>query len=154
MTIVRHDLETGQEEEVYRTAPREGIGPIALSPDGKYLAIGIGTSGVIRIMPTGGGETRDLHQGKPEGRFGLLAWTPDGKSILFVKRTTGTRAYIQELWQVDLAGGEPRKINLGMKPSAEIHIHPNGRRIALTTRQTITEIWMMENFLAALKAVK
>ncbi len=156
--IVRHDLETGQEEEVYRPAPRERIFPIALSPDGKYLAIGIGAfgmgaSGVIRIMPTGGGETRDLPQGKPEGRFGPFAWTPDGKSILFVKRTTGTEEFIQELWQVDLAGGEPRKINLGMEPRT-INIHPDGKRIAFTTLQNITEIWVMENFLQALKSAR
>jgi len=149
--IIRHDVETGQEKEVYRAAPRQMIGAIAFSPDGKYLAID--TSGVIRIMPTGGGETRDLPEGKPEGTLNTLAWTPDGKSILFVKRATGTKGITRELWQVDFAGGEPRKINIGSE-LYEMHLHPDGRRIVFRVGQTITEIWVMENFLGALKPAR
>ena len=151
MVIIRHDLETGQEKEFYRPAPPQMIGSFAVSPDGKHLAISI--SGLIRIMPAAGGETRDLLVGKPEGSLGALAWTPDGKSILFFKSSAGTKDKKRELWQADLAGGEPRKINIGMEPR-EIRIHPDGKRIAFRAGQTITEIWVMENFLAALKAVK
>jgi Tol biopolymer transport system component len=157
VTIIRHDLETGQEKEIYRKAAPPDIDAVTVSPDGKYLSFSTADNVakqrfVIRIMPTAGGETRDLLQGILE-TFANHAWTPDGKAILFIKRTSSTKDEKRELWQVDSAGGEPKKINVGME-LREMQLHPDGRRIVFTSGKTSREIWVMENFLPATKAAK
>jgi Tol biopolymer transport system component len=160
VTIIAYDLETGQEKEVYRKESPPDLGFMAVSPDGKYLSFttadnmekAMNRGFVIRIMPTEGGDTRDLLQGTLE-TFTKHAWTPDGKSILFINRTANTKDEKRELWQVDSAGGEPKKINLGMEP-CEIRLHPDGRRIVFTSGIKAKEIWTMENFLPPAKAAK
>lgn len=156
--IIKYDLGTGQEKEVYRQAAPPDLGNLTVSPDGKYLSFSTADSiakqsFVIRILPTAGGETRDILRGKLE-IFAKHAWTPDGKTILFVKRTaSGTKDEKRELWQVDSAGGEPKKINVGME-LREMQLHPDGRRIVFTCGNISREIWAMENFLPTLKVVK
>ncbi len=149
MVILRHDLETGQKKEVYRA--RQPFHPMFFSSDGRYLAFS--TAGAIRILPAAGGETRDLFQGQPGESVVFGAWTPDGKSILFFKSTADSKDKKRELWQVELAGGEPRKIDIDIA-LPRMHLHPDGRRIAFSVGQSITEIWVMENFLRAIKAMK
>jgi Tol biopolymer transport system component len=100
-----------------------------------------------------GGETRDVLQGIIE-TFTNHGWTPDGKTILFIKRTaSATKDEKRELWQVDSAGGEPKKINIGME-LREMRLHPDGRRIVFTSGKNSKEVWVMENFLPALKGGK
>jgi len=156
--IIQYDLGTGQEKEVYRKAAPPDLAHLTVSPDGKYLSFSTADSlakqsFVIRILPTAGGETRDILQGKLE-IFTKHAWTPDDKTILFVRRTAiGTKDEKRELWQVDSAGGEPKKINIGMEVR-EMQLHPDGRRIVFTSGKNSKEIWAMENFLPLLKNVK
>jgi Tol biopolymer transport system component len=157
VTIIRHDLETGQEKEVYRQTAPPDLTALTVSPDGKYLSFSTADniaklSFVIRIMPTAGGETRDLLQGKLEN-FANHAWTPDGKIILYVKRTASGKEEKRELWQIPSAGGEPKKINIGME-LREMRLHPDGRRIVFTSGKNSNEIWVMENFLPPLKVAK
>lgn len=142
--IIRRDLETGRQEEVYRKAAPPDIGGLTFSPDGKYLSFSTSDtdtaapkSHVIRIMPSAGGKTRDLLQGKL-GTFTSHAWTRDGKVILFVKG--------KELWQIPAEGGEPQKINIDVE-LRDVRLHPDGRRIAFTSGKTSKEVWVMENFL-------
>ncbi|MCX6559381.1 MAG: tetratricopeptide repeat protein [Candidatus Aminicenantes bacterium] len=158
--IIKYDLETGQEKEFYRN-PGAGIldiGGMAVSPDGRYLSFSTADSlaeqrYVIRIVPTAGGEPRDLLLGKLE-TFARHAWAPDGKSILFVKRTaSGTKDEKRELWQADTVGGEAKKINVGME-FRDLQLHPDGRRIVFTSGKPVREIWAMENFLPPAKAGK
>ena len=158
--IIKYALETGQENEFYRN-PGAGIldiGGMAVSPDGRQLSFSTADSlaeqsYIIRIIPTAGGESRDLLQGKLE-TFARHAWTPDSKAILFVKRTaSGTKNEKRELWQVDAAGGESKKIIVGME-FREMQLHPDGRRIVFTSGKTAREIWVMENFLPLAKAAK
>jgi len=156
--IIKYDLGTGQEKEVYRQTAPPDLTALTISPDGKYLSFSTADniaklSFVIRILPTAGGETRDILQGKLE-MFAKHAWTPDGKTILFVKRTaSGTKDEKCELWQVDSAGGEPKKINVGME-LREMQLHPDGRQIVFTSGNISTEIWAMENFLPVPKVGK
>ncbi len=53
-----------------------------------------------------------------------------------------------ELWSIPVTGGEPRKLNLGVKVS-HLSLHPDGRRIAFTGPDPKggDEVWLMENFL-------
>jgi len=157
VTIIRHDLETGLEKEVYRKAAPPDLSGMTVSPDGKYLSFSTSDSlakpgYVIRIVPTADGETRDLLQGNLE-TFAVHAWTPDGKTILYIKKTAGSKDEKRELWQVNSAGGEPRKINIGME-LRDIRLHPAGRRIVFTSGKKSREIWAMEHFLPTPKDAK
>ena len=158
VNVIRYSLETGQETEVYRKVTGADIGGMTVSRDGTYLSFSTAAESpdgrfVIRILPTAGGQTRDLLGGLLE-TFSYHAWTPDGRTILFIKRTaTGTKDEKRELWQVASTGGEPRKINVGME-LRDVRLHPDGRRIAFTSGKNSKEVWVMENFLPALKSGK
>jgi len=157
VTIIRHDLETGQEQEVYRKVAPPDLTSLTVSPDGKYLSFSTADSiakrgHVIRIVPTAGGEARDLLLGTLEN-FATHAWTPDGKTILFIKITASAKGEKRELWQIPSAGGEPTTINIGMD-LRDMQLHPDGRRIVFTSGMNAKEIWAMENFLPALRGGK
>jgi Tol biopolymer transport system component len=151
VTYIRYDLETGQEKEVYRKAAPPDIGGWTISPDGKYLSFPWGNG--IRMVPTSGGEARDLLLGGILELPAGLAWTPDGKTILMVTRTAGAKGEKSELWQVPSAGGTPTKIDVGMD-LRDVQLHPDGRRFAFKSGTDSKEVWVMENFLPAPKGVK
>ncbi len=154
------DLKTGREKELYRAVPPAYVSSIAISPDGRQLALSATQpatrSDVLKVMPTAGGEPRELLKVRePEnlevdGVGGRLAWTPDGHGILFVKGRTqkGT----DELWQIPAEGGEPQGLGLALRQLRDIRFDPEGRRIAFSAGYNKAEVWAMENFLAVLKA--
>jgi Tol biopolymer transport system component/serine/threonine protein kinase len=163
--ILRCNLDTGAEQELYRYA---GAGAWALSPDGRQLVIAdmsrptpapvprspnspqilsFGTGHVLKLIPATGGEPREL--AKAVGVVGALAWAPDGQHIIFQRLLKqGT-----ESWRIAATGGKPEKLDATLPPMASFSIHPDGRRIAFAaqTRAAKTEVWVLENFLPPLK---
>jgi hypothetical protein len=51
-------------------------------------------------------------------------------------------------------GGEPEKLELSMDRIRPLRIHPDGRRVAFAAGWPAWEVWVMENFLPALRASK
>jgi Tol biopolymer transport system component len=78
--------------------------------------------------------------------FGTLAWTPDGRSVLFARKIN-SGSLKTELWLVPIQGGEPRKLELTAENMRDLSVHPDGRHIAFTAGKPKSEIWVMENFL-------
>jgi len=163
--IVAHEGRIGAVKELYRTAPGvHTITALALSKDGRELAFVLysrnGTSS-LHTMPVTGGEVRELLRG--ERLFLALAhggieWTPDGRYLLVARQTPESdtsRVLKSALWRVPVAGGEPQLL-LATEHSADfLSMHPDGRRIAFSTGPGYrVEVWMMENFLPALKAAR
>jgi len=151
--LMLRDLETGQDSELFRGWA--GLG-VAVSPDDRWFAF---TSydmefkaSALNLMPAVGGKSRALLALKSPEDFGSIAWAPDSRGLLFVKRNHA--AGKSELWAISSEGGEPRRIGLAMNPLSQISIHPDGRRIAYSAGESKTEIWVLENFLPALKAAK
>ncbi len=155
------DLKTGRERELYRAVLPAYVGGIAISPDGRQLAFSVThpatRSDVLKVVPTAGGEPRELlrvrepeHLG--DGVGGRLAWTPDGRAILFVKGRT--QKSTDELWQIPAEGGDPRELGLALHQLRDIRFDPEGRRIAFSAGYNEAEVWAMENFLPALRASK
>ena len=151
--ILVRDLETGQDKELHSLADDSShyVGGLALSRDGRQLAFAVSESGakIIKVMPAAGGEARELLHGDGSlmrSGFGTLAWAPDGRSVLFARRTSSSGT---ELWLVPVQGGEARKLDLAAENMRDLSVHPDGRHIAFTAGGDRTEVWVMENFLPA-----
>jgi len=164
--IVARDLETGQEEVLYRPIRSEEVSRLALSPDGRHLAFvslaGDSEMMAVKIMPASGGEARAILKLRalvqahwwPRPVF-ALGWTPDSRHIIYAPGAPGKRRV--ELWRIAAEGGEPQNLGLaidGVLPGG-LSIHPDGRRIAFTAgREPYLEIRVIENVLPPLRAIK
>jgi Tol biopolymer transport system component/DNA-binding winged helix-turn-helix (wHTH) protein len=83
------------------------------SPDGQMLAFNRGSQGVTSIytMPVAGGDERRLTTGS---QFGWgLAWTSDGRDIVFGKASWLARS--AWLWKIPVRGGEPQRLQFGQE---------------------------------------
>lgn len=149
-SIIRRDLTTGQEKEIYSKPAPPDIGFMAISPDSQFLSFatsdGPPIQHVIRILTFADGKTRDILQGKLE-IFTPHVWTQGGKSIFFIKRISDAKTEKGELWQVPSAGGEPTKIGLSMESMRNLRLHPDGKRFVYSSGKVAQEVWAMENFL-------
>lgn len=154
--VVRLNLETGEETELYRGGSPNS--EIAVSPDGRQVVLHVGAGAQdprfvgLKVVPTEGGPARDLVQQAPGENIPpvrVLAWTRDGQHVLFSKGgpPTGPEEQRLELWRIRADGTDPRKTGLAMRGFRDISPHPDGRRIAFTAGQQKFEMWMMENLL-------
>ena len=152
------DLLSGEE----RVVQPGNVGNMALSPDGTQLAFTSDSySGdqthVLRVVPTAGGEVREIFRSKESEPFHLqtpLAWTPDGRHLLV---GTGSLPDARgdaklQLWRISVEGGTPENLGLEMPHLAHLRVHPDGKRIAFEAGVRKPEIWLIENFLPKLKA--
>ena len=107
-------------------------------------------------MPAVGGEPRELFGVQaPEGIF-ELAWTPDGRHILFGAGTTGQERRFA-LWRISVEGGEPQELGLSMEGLAlyGLSVHPDGKLIAFTAGVPLREeVWVLKDFLPAVRNTK
>ncbi|MFH1944695.1 MAG: tetratricopeptide repeat protein [Acidobacteriota bacterium] len=157
--LLIRNLENGNEKEVYRPTYRKNDKfQCALSPDGKQFVLqSYRTSDnlmVIHILPSSGGEARELYRNEYSLSFSLaLTWSKDGKYILFSnvvpdqeKKTVPTF----HLLQIPLEGGEPQALDLKTVRIENLSVHPDGKNMAFfsfgpTMKMPI--LWKMENFL-------
>ena len=154
-----HILETGEDREVFGRT----INNLAVSPDGRQVVVRFSDeqASVLAIVPASGGQAKELIRvRKPEALppWSGLAWTPDGKQILFSKvaqmRGDSEVAGVYELWRVPAQGGEPQRIGIAMDGLRDLRVHPDGQRIVFAAGQNKHEVWVMENFLPVQKAAK
>ena len=145
--ILRRDLASGQEQEIYR-----GVNTFDLSPDGRWLALGswdaVKKTAVLKIAPASGGEAREILRLPEPGTFSrTLTWTRDSRYILFTQEARAGPQAIAELWRVPAEGGEPQRLGLAMEHLREVRVHPDGQRLAFVGGRDKYEVWVMENFL-------
>ena len=161
--IVRYDLSSGEETLLYEDSITPNI-QIAVSPDGQMIAFSgrvsgripsAGSESRILVMPTDGrGEAREVfrtealqHLGLGRGS-GIIAWTPDGRGVLFVR---GSRGEPHVLSRISIDGGPVTDIvdfpcDGDDCTVRQLEIHPDGRMITLLLGKPIGEIWMMTGF--------
>jgi Tol biopolymer transport system component len=148
--IIARDLETHRETELYESD--NYVERLACSPDGTQLAFLESEKAVhprsLRTLSVSGGPPRDLFALKDEGKrfpHGVgLSWMPDGRHVVVGRPRVPQEP--DELWLVPATGGEPGKLNLGVRVR-DLSIHPDGRRIAFAQGSNHSEIWALENFL-------
>jgi Tol biopolymer transport system component len=151
--VFARDVKTGDEHVILKE-DRRGSGSVAVSPDGKWLAVDsfpYANYGeyVLRILPADGGEARELYRAQMDFPFYSVAWSADSRHVLFaIAGPDRKRAY----WYMPLAGGSPVRIDLAMPGMRLLSLHPDGRRIAFATRERRSdELWVLENFLPPAK---
>jgi Tol biopolymer transport system component len=140
-SLLTLDLESGKERELY-----EGQVGYVLSPDGRRLALA--DREALKLLPASGGEPRELLRLQGPESITEMAWTADGRDLLFVKANPSNQEQSPELWQIRVPSGEARKVGSLVKGLNGLSVHPDGRRIAFTAgEQRGAEVWVMENFL-------
>ncbi len=162
--IVTRDLETGKERELYRAVPPAQVhhwptSNLAVSPDGQQLAFvwtdakNVERATALMVLPTAGGEPRELLRAQDPAWIGVTAWPPDSRHIIYA-RSVYVEKPTFELWRISADGGEPQKLGLvmeGLEPYG-LTIHPDGKRIAFTAGTGREEVWVLKNFLPGAKA--
>jgi Tol biopolymer transport system component len=145
------DLTTGADREVFSRSTNNAD----LSPDGRSMVVRLGDleegAGILAIVPVGGGQQRELLRVTAPNAFppwGGLAWTPDGKHILFTQTTGDPARQPYELWRIAVDGGAPQRTGIVMQGLRHLRVHPDGERIVFGAGQVQHEIWVVENFLA------
>jgi Tol biopolymer transport system component len=142
--VCRLEVGTGVEKELCRFSEAES-GPfwLASSPDGQQLALH--AEGKIKILSGDGSKSRELTEAD---RGTVLAWTADGKNILYAKSREGSKGGVK-LWVVPVSGGEPQEAGLSMPQLFMLRVSPDGKSIAFTASEQPqkSEVWVMENFL-------
>jgi serine/threonine-protein kinase len=114
------------------TAPvvpqRRAFEQVAISPDGRRLAVSISEAGrlAIGIYEFDGAAFRGLSL---EGSNGLPVWSPDGAHLAYVSVRAGA-------WSLFLAptsgDGRPELLSMGEHPRSPSGFSPDGRRLAFT----------------------
>jgi tricorn protease len=127
----------GGEAERLVTAQLKNFHPI-FSPDGTQIAFTgiLDDNADVYVVAAGGGEPRRLTY-HPGGDV-PVAWTPDGKKILFRSNRVTTRDLAQ-LFTVSTAGGNPEEVPLASGQSATYS--PDGTRLAYVPYQQWQPAW-------------
>lgn len=134
----------------------------SLSPDGRYVAVSNfdrpTKSSVVMLVPVAGGKPIELIRETLPVFWGQLTWAPDGHGLIAMKlwsESVGTGRYGKiELWLVPVGGGQPRKLEIDAPNIVEapVRMHPDGRQIAFIAGAQKAEVWVLENFLPALRS--
>jgi Tol biopolymer transport system component len=127
-----------------------GVTFLALSPDGKTLAIvgGVGT-GTWHLSRIGvdGSAYREIYSGISRGQ---PAWTRDGRSILFVQ-PEGRNSAVGRMMRIPAEGGQPEFTGIRAEGLQDIDLSPDGSKIAYSSRTHDDQVWVLDNVLSVLK---
>jgi Tol biopolymer transport system component len=153
--IYAYDLETGKSERL-PGSPDDACF-ITISPDGKWLAF-LNEHGrkVLRVIPTSGGEPREVHSYENSDHFISPAWSADGGSI-YLPKLSDPEGNLWDLYRISLDGREVEKTDLGLLWIRFLSASPDGRSLAFQASGKNLwqrEVWVMENFLPADKVKK
>ncbi len=140
------DVATGKPKQTF-TVPR-GVIRLALSPDGKTLAVVGGEEGawhLSRIAVDGSGY-RELYTGVSPVD---LDWTKDGHWILFAQQQKNSA--VQRIMRIPAEGGQPEFTGISAEGLNSLQLSPDGSKIAYAVRLTGEEVWAIDNVVAALR---
>ena len=161
------DLPTGQARPIFRLpetvalnqgAEAGGAGlAIALSPDGRTLAINCRTRGEVRLalVHADGSDYREIYSFKALRVSDKLAWTNDGRKIVFA--TSGSMNGDWQIMRIGVDGGKPEFTGLTVKALSTFDLSPDGSRIAYSTTAAGTstdELLVIDNLAGLLKDSK
>jgi len=155
--VVRRDIVTGAEVELFNSGDTGGVQLIALSPDGQWLALRSrlpASKRVVRlmIMPAAGGEAREIFRPLDGESIGRPIWLPDGRFVYFAKSTvtssTPQRPAKPEYWRIRPDGSDLERVPLDISANA-FSFSPDGRRLVFASVERKSELWALENMTPA-----
>ncbi|HUQ91103.1 MAG TPA: tetratricopeptide repeat protein [Bryobacteraceae bacterium] len=157
VAFIKRNLASAEETVLFKRANLDRS--LNLSPDGRYLAVhaldpSTRMPTAILLVPTTGGESRELVRVSAPQRTSFFAWIPGSTAMLARKFISQGN---MEQWRIPLDGGEPKQLEAKARfPSPGFRVHPDGKQVAflLAKQRKPTEIWTLENFLPTLKASK
>lgn len=149
--ILARDIATGRETLVGRL---EDVGlprRMGISPDGSMLAAPVGglaaADARLFVLPTAGGDPREIYQGEALRAMNFLAFTPDNRYVVGASFWEPAG-----VWRIPVDGSsEPLKILEGEAPRS-FRLSSDGRRIAYWEWQNpegSTELWVIEGLVGA-----
>ena len=151
--VVKRDLASATETELVRW-PVLRL-PQVLSPDGLYIAAASSDpstkSNTFLIVPTAGGEPKEVIRRAPPQQPGMFVWGPDSRSLLIRIGSGGDKL---ELWRAFVDGTPAVKLDTMVDGNVgSVRLHPDGRQIAFEVRtpEKPQEIWVTENFMPTTK---
>ena len=151
----RFDLKSREIRTIARTSGRDDqITSFAIAGGGSQIAYlrydGRNRSNILEVIPAEGGPARELYRDRHVGssRFAGLAWTRDGRYVLFVRADDGSTPG-RALWRVPAAGGPAEATGFAIEGTLRFpSISPDGSRIAFSVAaQEAPVVWALENFL-------
>jgi Tol biopolymer transport system component len=158
-SIILRDLATGEERTVCRRTGKTAGGRRlygALSPDGSTRASLLledsTKSGLLQIetieqLCTGEPTTLVTFPHKKISGFPGIGWSPDSRSLTFLRRVTEDPDPREEMWRISAAGGTPERVGLSMAGLTAQTISRDGRRMAFIGGESRDELWVMTNIL-------
>jgi len=113
-----------------------------ISPDGKNVLVGDGT-GKVAIVPADGGQARSLdHLIHLSRAAGLVAWAPDGASLLYVQTTGG----VSNIWRQPLDGGEAKSLtNFTSLRITWFDVSRDGKKLALARGSIASDVVLIRD---------
>ena len=132
------------------TLPLAGGIALALSPDGKTLAVTTKNTKTRDVnlsrVGTDGTQFRDLFGPFRAGQLNdRLAWTKDGRAILFATADPTAEARHWQIKRVSAEGGQPEFTGLEVRDLGPFSVSPDGSRIAFTsTSANQSELWALD----------
>jgi Tol biopolymer transport system component len=147
-SVLMLDQRIGATTEIYTAKNSNPHFNAAPSDNGDRVAVADGRS--LRVINVESRASRTVLELTEPDRFlfpGSLAWTPDGRWLLFGKMN-GQNG---ELWRISPEGGEPQFTGL-VAPDKYIYflrVRPDGRQIAFAMGDATLprgEIWALRNF--------
>jgi len=137
--------------------PPQYVSAFSVLPQSGQIAVALQEgeeTSSIHLLDASTHELRFIYR-TPRGYFipaaNVLHWMPDGKSLLFVMRRYNLST--EEPWSlfsVPLSGGQPEKL-FEASSIYQVRVHPDGRQIALDTRDIKMETWVVDNLFATAK---
>ena len=130
-----------------RLAASDGEGCVSLlpfwSPDGRLawrLTNANDPAGTRHYVQEADGQVRELGRGEPLDTAGGPSWSPDGAAIVFARTsepTEATGASTTDLWELDVASGELRRLTNAGDAAGEVIWSSTGGTAWLTDGRRI-----------------
>ncbi len=143
-SIVSLNLKTGEQKQIWTLKSTGYIDDIALSPDGRTLAM-ISGSHLLQIGVDGTGY-RDL---QPFAYEGMLAWSPSGEYLFFLGANQDGAGQLMR-WNAKTGKSDPTGLPI-TQVRHPLAVGPDGVTLIFSDITDSTELWRIDNLSTALR---
>ncbi len=149
--IRSYELDTKKDEILFTTKPETAayLYDLALSPDESQISFFTQSikpiCTILYIMPSQGGEPKEILRYVPPEAIVQQNWTPDGQNLILAIGNWNTGAV--KLYKVSIESGQTEYLGVEADFLHNFSLHPDGKYLAFASGKAMWEIWVMENFI-------